>query len=182
MRVRVTQIRPPLGTLPAVVPAETLLGRSAQATVHLSRLWVYPTGFQFQLLVDLADPWSELDPFQFGLRRRGREPDPASPERLHFGFAFADGTEATNVRSGHGVDRESSTPKLSGMGASSGGGHAHSSFWLWPLPPPGPIEAFCEWRAAGLELSRTELDGEAIAAAAGRARRIFEDKEMDGQA
>jgi hypothetical protein len=168
--------------LPAVFPAETVLGRTAAATVSLSRLWVYPTGFEFRLLVDLKDEWSDLDPFQFRSLRRGQDGDLTSPERLNFGFAFADGSKATNRgrRRLMDADPDSPSPTLTGMGASSGGGHASASFWLWPLPPPGPIEAVCEWEAAGLPLIRCELDGEAIAAAARRPQKIFEDHDAEG--
>jgi hypothetical protein len=173
--VRINTYRPPPGVLPAIVPAEAVLARSEAATVSLGRLWVYPTGFEVRIAVDW-DEESRLDPFQHGLTRRGREVPPDSPERLVLGFAFADGSETSNRERGRGpgVGRESPTPTLIGMGTSAGGGHGGASFWLWPLPPAGPIEVFCEWEAAGIAPTRRALDAEAIAAAAGRAQKIFE--------
>ncbi len=175
-------MRPPRGVLPAVVPAETVLARSESATVSLGRLWVYPTGLQVRMLVDY-DEESELDPFQHRLMRRGREAPPDSPQRLILGFAFADGSETSNRERGPrmGLDRDSPSPTLSGMGTGAGGGHGRATFWLWPLPPPGPIEVFCEWEAAGIAPTRQELDAEAIAAAAGRAQRVFEEDEEQGR-
>jgi hypothetical protein len=174
--VRITAIRPPRGVLPAVVPAEAVIARSAAATVSLARLWVYPTGIEVRMLVDW-DEESDLDPFQHRLMRRGRDAEADSPGRLVFGFAFADGSETTNRdrRGGRPIDRDSPSPTLTGMGTGAGGGHGQARFWLWPLPPPGPIEVLCEWGAAGIAPTRTGLDAEAIAAAAGRAQRIFED-------
>lgn len=181
--MKITAIRPPRGVLPGIVAAETVLARSEAATVSLGRLWVYPTGLQVVMLVDYEEE-SELDPFQHRLMRRGRDLPPDSPGQLVFGFAFADGSETSNrerVR-GMGVDRDSLTPTLTGMGTSSGGGHGSARFWLWPLPPPGPIEAFCEWKAAGIAPTRRALDAAAIAAAADRAQKIFEDDEGQGRA
>jgi hypothetical protein len=171
--VRITAIRPPRGVLPGVVPAEAVLARSEVATLSLGRLWVYPTGFEFRMSVDW-DEASELDPFQHGLMRRGRQPAPDSPERLILGFAFADGSETSNRDREHGPAGDRDSPTLTGMGTGAGGGHGSARFWLWPLPPPGPIEAFCEWAAAGIAPTRRALDAEAIAAAAGRAQKVFE--------
>ena len=47
-----------------------------------------------------------------------------------------------------------------------GGGEARysgsSRLWLWPLPPPGPIELVAEWRARDIPESRLLLDGSAL--------------------
>jgi hypothetical protein len=180
--VKITAIRPPRGVLPGVVPAETVLARSEAATVSLGRLWVYPTGFEVRMLVDW-DEESELDPFQHRLMRRGREAPADSGERLVLGFSFADGSETSNRERGRGmgVDRDSPVPTLTGMGTGAGGGHGSANFWLWPLPPTGPIEVFCEWAAAGIAPTRRALDAEAIAAAAGRAQKVFEDDDRQGR-
>ncbi|HEX4305134.1 MAG TPA: hypothetical protein VHZ54_03795 [Solirubrobacterales bacterium] len=180
--MKITAIRPPRGVLPGVVPAEMVLARSEAATVSLGRLWVYPTGFELRMSVDW-DEASELDPFQHVLMRRGRDVPADSPERLVLGFAFADGSETSNRERGRrpSVDRDSPTPTLTGMGTGAGGGHGSASFWLWPLPPPGSVEVFCEWRAAGIAPTRRALDAEAIAAAAGRAQKVFEDDDGQGR-
>jgi hypothetical protein len=151
--------------------------------VSLGRLWVYPTGLEVRMLVDY-DEESDLDPFQHGLLRRGREAAADSPELLVLGFSFADGSETSNRERGRGMggERDPASPNLTGMGTGSGGGHGHASFWLWPLPPPGRIEVFCEWAAAGIAPTRQALDAEAIAAAAGRARTIFADDDASGPA
>jgi hypothetical protein len=51
--------------------------------------------------------------------------------------------------------------------------HSRYSFWLWPLPPAGRLEIVCEWPAAGIPLTRTELDASEVLAAASRAQTIF---------
>jgi hypothetical protein len=179
---RIVMLRAPNGSLPGIVAAEAILGRSAAATISLSRFAVYPTGIQLRLMVTLIDEFSDLDPFEFRLRSRGRATDPAAPDRLNFGFAFADGSKATNLEGGWRMtgDRDSSTPELLSTGSGFGAGEGGASYWLSPLPPTGSIEAVVEWRAAGIGLSRHALDDAAIAAAAGRAQKIFDDERGGG--
>jgi len=47
---------------------------------------------------------------------------------------------------------------------------------MWPLPPPGPLSFVCEWPAAGIPLSRAQIDGQSIIDAAPRAQTIFPDQ------
>lgn len=163
----------PRRTLPAVVPAERLTARTDEVTVSLSHLMVYPAGFEFEVFVDALDDLSELNPFQISHRPRGQDMDPLAPEQLLLGFEFADGAKATNVRMGGNPGTTS--PVLIGGGSSRDGGYAHQSFWLCPLPPPGPLEFVCEWPAARIPLTRTELDSAAIIEASSRAQTMFAD-------
>jgi hypothetical protein len=160
---------PSRGAVPAVVAAERAIVRSDGVAISLSCLWVYPTGFRFDLFVDLRDEWSELDPFLLDRRPRRDE------ERLLLGFEFADGSRATNVKDGWGGDLDSSSPSLVGKGASRSDGQSRRSFWVWPLPAPGHLEIACEWPKAGIPLTRSELDSDAILEAASRAQILFAD-------
>jgi hypothetical protein len=42
-------------------------------------------------------------------------------------------------------------------------------YWLWPLPPAGPLQLSCEWPTAGIALSSVEIDADAIRADAQQA-------------
>ena len=149
----------------------------------VSRLSAYPTGLEFDLLAIAApDAGDEvLDPMLFGpqshrLRRRtvGSEiPD----EMLRFGVEFADGRRATNT-GGRGAPRpetEPAEPVLTSGGGGGGGGRWRADMFLWPLPPPGRLVLVCEWPAAGIPLTRTEIDARTVHEAAQRAQVIFED-------
>jgi len=160
---------PTRGEVPGVVPAERVIARTGEVAISLSCFWVYPAGFQFDVFVDLKDELSELDPFSFG------RPSGGEDEGLLLGFQFADGAKATNMRDDWSGMLDSTSPLLMGRGASKSGGHSRHSFWLRPLPPPGPFEIVCEWPAAGVSLTRSELDSHAIAEAASRAKTIFVD-------
>lgn len=153
--------------MPGVVPAERVIVRTDDVAVSLGCFRVYPAGFEFDVFVDLRDEWGKLDPFSFDRRSRTKD------ERLLLGFEFADGAKATNVSQGWGGELESASPLLVGKGARKSGGHSHRSFWLWPLPAPGPLEIVCEWTVADIPLTRSELDSGAIIEAAARAQTIF---------
>ena len=45
---------------------------------------------------------------------------------------------------------------------SAGGKRAEFKYWVWPLPPGGPLTISCGWRAAGVAQREVELDGAAI--------------------
>jgi hypothetical protein len=47
-------------------------------------------------------------------------------------------------------------------------------YWVWPLPPTGPITVSCSWPRAGIEAGRTILEGEAIKLAAQRSVQLWE--------
>lgn len=48
-------------------------------------------------------------------------------------------------------------------------------YWVWPLPPSGPIAVTCSWPRAGIESGKTILEGEAIKLAAQRAVQLWAD-------
>lgn len=171
----------PRGMLPGVVALELVLAQTADVAVCVSRLAAYTTGFEFEIRT-LEHPGAhdlDLDPLLFGphrhrLRRSGRR-DGLEDEMLRFGVQFADGGKATNTGGfSHGEDPPPG-PVMHSGGGGGGGGEWRQSEWVWPLPPPGPVAFVCEWPAAGIPLSRAEVDAQVILDAASRARAIFPD-------
>ncbi len=113
-------------------------------------------------------------------RRRGRHQqlDALDPERLRLGVQFSDGQKATNI-AGFDYTRLQDQPPGPVMHSGGGGGgdrDYRQEQWVWPLPPPGPLSFVCEWPAAGIELTRHEIDAQDILDAAGRARTLFPDQ------
>jgi hypothetical protein len=49
-------------------------------------------------------------------------------------------------------------------GGSGGVGGWDEQYWVAPLPPPGPVAFVCEWPAAGIALTRGEVDAAAFTA------------------
>ena len=64
-----------------MVATERVIAQTDLVAVFLSCFWIYPTGFEFKVFVDTKDKESELDPFEFGRRHRGKDLDELSTER-----------------------------------------------------------------------------------------------------
>jgi hypothetical protein len=46
-------------------------------------------------------------------------------------------------------------------------------YWIWPLPPAGPVTFVCQWPALGIPESRADVDAELILDAAARAVQLW---------
>jgi hypothetical protein len=155
-----------------------------QVAVYLASVSAYPTGFTFDVFIVRADNENELEPFDFEHRMLAERTGEIPPGQLRLGFLFADGSKTTNTGGYFGwYDESGATPDAPLMSAMGGGGDDrvwHSSFWVWPLPPPGKLEFLCEWPGGEIPLTRSELDAAAIIAASSRAREAFSDDQASG--
>jgi hypothetical protein len=124
----------------------------------------------------------DLDPLLFGppRRRPGVQSQQLPPEVLRFGVQFADGSKATNVGGDlpHDPAVAPAGPVIVPGGGGGGGGRWHQSLWVWPLPPPGRLLFVCEWPAAGIPLTRFEIDAHLVIDAAARAQVVFPDDHL----
>lgn len=168
-------VAPPRGVLPGVLAAERVVVRSDRVAICLVRFSVYPTGFEFDVLVIAADEEEELDPFVHrhpGHWKTGQAPEiPA--EMLRLGVEFADGSKATNTAGRHAGGDQPEAPVMHERGGSGGGGSWRQTQWVWPLPPDGPLALVCEWPSMDIPLTRTEIDADALCGAASHAQAVF---------
>lgn len=163
---------PPPTVLPAVVPVERIVAKGETAVVCLANLWAYPNGFEVDLWAIAKEGEALFDPMQFEIGLKEEQEKGVPPEKLRVGFEFADGSAVTNIRSWE----EGSSPQPPTMHSTRGvygEDEWEQSYWVWPLPPPGPLALVCEWPAAGIPLTRLELDAQAIIDAAARAQAPF---------
>jgi hypothetical protein len=170
---------PPHGVLPGVVPVELVVARNARAAVYVGRCAAYPTGFELEVRVLLA-AGADLDPSLNGPHHfpgRGSNYE----EMLKFGLEFSDGRKVTNVGGHRGGGGEPEGPVLWSMGGGGGGGRWEQDFWVWPLPPAGPLAFVCEWPAADIALSRAETDAQQLLDAAARSAALFPDDTSAGE-
>jgi hypothetical protein len=175
--VRPAWAGPPRGVVPAIVPVDGVIARNDLVAVFLSSFHVYPAGFTAEIFV-VAREGSELDPFAHRPYRRARAEGQIEPGLLRLGFSFADGSKVANTSGGPIGTGEDGAPSAPVMRPSGGRGQEDEwsqTFWAWPLPPPGRMEFVSEWPAAGLPLTRNELDAAAIIDAAPRAQVAFVD-------
>jgi hypothetical protein len=170
-------LNPPEDVLPGVVPMELIIGRSEQAVVMLAGLRAFPTGLAMNLAVrtrvrvkrfDLNDEVFD------GPYRHDRDDD-WRRDRLKWGFELADGRRATNVDPWVGGDPGSlpDHPVLSGGGGGGSDRSVDRDYWLWPLPPAGPLKIVCQWLKLGIEPTVSEIDGALAVAAAARSQPVW---------
>jgi hypothetical protein len=163
---------PPDGVVPVTIPIERIVARTEAAVVYLAAIAAYPTGFGFDLIVltNGADP--DLDPFDFDHRESAGRNGELPPGQLRLGFAFADGSKATNTGAYFNWREDSEKrPDAPVMTGGAAGGHEGTwkmTLWVWPLPPPGDLEFVCEWPAAAIPLTRSKLDAGSILGAVSR--------------
>ncbi|MGH3009876.1 MAG: hypothetical protein ACRDLM_10805 [Gaiellaceae bacterium] len=176
---------PPDGVIGHTIPLNLVIGRAEKAAVWIPALTVYRDGFEFEVEVRhrLDDEQFE-HPFFLRHHHRGRSRDAAEElpaELLRLGIEFSDGRKATNLGGPHWLrpdepDTAPEGPLLQPSGGGGGGaGRWRHGFYLWPLPPAGPLAFVCEWPAAAIELTRSEIDTDQLRAAATNAVVLWED-------
>ena len=165
-------IGPPDNVLPGIAPVQLLVARTDETVVAVGGVQGYPAGFSFTLSLRLRnlsvrEEWRSPYPFD-GVDLEG---DPHADDVLRFGLQFADGRKATTLDRppGDPEGREPERPVLRPHGGGGGGAAWDMEYWMWPLPPPGPLAFVCEWPGRGIAESRAEIDAAWILEAADRA-------------
>jgi hypothetical protein len=174
---------PPEDELGAVVPQETVLARSDRAVVALSHAVVYSTGVAFDFLA-VARGLARAEANRVFHEQNMFEDDDLPDALLRIGFELADGGRVSNLggwrahRQLMAPDAEPEGPLLlphAGGGGNSSGGQVtmKPGYWLWPLPPSGPLRISCEWPFVDIELATVEIDGSTLLNAATQARSLW---------
>lgn len=65
-------------------------------------------------------------------------------------------------------------PIIGQQGGGGGGQHWNFQYFVWPLPPDGPVTVSCKWPARGLQTAPKELNGTAIRAAGLTSQSVWE--------
>jgi hypothetical protein len=175
-------IGPPDNVLGGAVALELILARTDDTVVIARNMVAYPNGLDFVLGVRKRrfDPHGFYDPL-------GRHPGPhrgegIPDEILRFGIQLSDGSKATTVDHHRwpGPDERVSGPMLTPHGGGGGGGRWDMSFWLWPLPPTGPLAFVVEWPSEGILETRVEIDASLLRDAAARSEELWPEQGPQG--
>lgn len=163
--------------IPGSVPADLLLARTDQVAVAVGSVRAYPNGFEFTVHVRMRRVDPEIgpygDPFSLhGHSRGARSQDNA----LRLGVLYADGRRTATTSSWVLRDESDENLVLSQQGGGGGGRCWDQDFWLYPLPPDGPVTLIVSWLEHDVTETRVGLDGAAIRAAAGRAVTLWPDE------
>jgi hypothetical protein len=158
------------------VPLRLLLVRTPSLALLVDQFVTYTTGFSFRLAgrsrlgAQLAD------------RRRFETvfgPAQGDMTGLLLGIEFANGRKATNLRHGPTQDDDPG-PVLMGAGGGAGGGRFDLGFWVWPLPPDGPLAFAVQWTAQGIELTRAEVEASPLRAAGALSEPLWPERDRGG--
>lgn len=169
--------------LGVAVPARRVLVSNPDIAVALIDCVAYSTGFKFSLVVRTK---AELNPRAMGFSPTPYSDVPAE-EQLQFGVRFADGREDRCVFGMHNPGareyfqaiqegREPEIPKGPVIGPRGGGGGGRRwdfSYWVWPLPPDGPVTITLEWPRHWDGAVTSEVDGTAIHKAGESSERLW---------
>jgi hypothetical protein len=159
------------------VPAQEVLTANDEAMVAVTGCVAFTTGFHLNV----------------GIRRRNLPPPVAHPmlhgefpERtLEVGVRFADGTATTSSigsealrvylqANAGGADPPLPSGPMISHGSGGGGGRRWDwEFFVWPLPPNGPLTVTCRWPEGNVPDGKVDLDGTAIRRAGESSRRLW---------
>jgi hypothetical protein len=170
-------IGPAENVLGAGVGLGFVLARNEDVGIGVTGFIAEPNGVSF--LVDFRRRFGAFPGTDWGRPFPPEHPWPGRDETgFRFGVELSDGRRLTTLDAVHDPGpgpRRPMPPRLIPRGGGGGGQHSYQQgYWLWPLPPPGPLAFVCEWRAAGIALTRVEIDAAPIIAAAARATTLWE--------
>jgi hypothetical protein len=152
---------PPRHEFPRVAASALLLARTGEVAVIVAAVWAFREGFTFWVKAPFRQAGA-------GLQKR---PDEQS---LHIGVQFADGRKAANA--GRLPSPAGSVPAGLILKPHSFGGGPQDwnlSYWVWPLPPAGPVTFVCEWAAYDIPETHAGIDGQLILDAARHSIQIW---------
>lgn len=171
-------VQHPQDELPARVLVREFLAQTPGTALILSEVDVYSTGIRINISWELRrlggddSDWNAL--LHAGFGRRDVDPSAA----LRFGVGLSNGTVVTTMDRGIRSwnvkpDGWSLVDQIAGSGGDDRRYSGTSALWLWPLPPPGPIEFVGEWGARGVSESRFVLDATALLSRASEVRSLW---------
>lgn len=164
----------PENELPGGAGVTLVLAQGDDAAVGVTHVEGFSTGWRFTLAVRLRR--ARLGGDLHTMLSRFPHHSLAVPleQRLLLGLEYADGKRASNLRDPR-MDRPGDDDRLA-FTQQSGGGDDRShdqTYWVCPLPPPGPVTFVLAWPAFGIPETRVELDGATILDAAARSRLLW---------
>lgn len=167
---------PPQGVIPGYSPQRAVIFRTESAILMAGQFVVYPAGVEFTLSLSLApqaEEWFDC-PWELHHHPRRGHSIPPPEDLLRFGILYPDGSKWTNLlRSFPAPEEEPVGPVVMHRGGGGGGNSWKMAYWLWPLPPDGPLTFVAQWPALGVEESSASIDGSALRQAATEAEVVW---------
>ena len=142
----------------------------------------YSNGFTFGLAVRSKD---DIPPEAMGL---GPHSEHGDDEGIQITIRFSNARDSRAAGLGpnravmdyyqewsEGKDPSEPVGPIIGQQSGGGGGHRWDfNYFIWPLPPDGPVTITCTWPGRGLQTAGKALDGTAIRAAGLKSRSVWD--------
>lgn len=136
------------------------LATTEQAVLIAQRFAAYQDGFTFTLTARFRDSGA-TDHFPWELESRyGTRIEELPDSFVRLGIMFSDGSSWSNLDrwEHHDWDRPPSQPFVMGHGGSGGDRSWEQDYWVWPLPPGGPLTFIVCWPSQGVDETSHEID------------------------
>jgi hypothetical protein len=172
--------------LGVAVPLRLILARNDNVVFAITDAIAHPNGVEFSLALRVRSLSSDArrslmhgGPFHPG-SLPGDDPSDGIPQEvMRFGVQLADGGRATTLDTRPWrLEAAPAGPVLIQRGGSGGERTWNMRFWLWPLPPPGPLAFVVEWPLGRIPETRVEIDAGPILDASARAETLWPDGEV----
>jgi hypothetical protein len=157
---------PPINEMPAAVCERVMLAQQDDVSVFLSRVDVYSTGIDFDLVALLRGDQSGVDVMLWGSHT-----EPA--DRSVLAVSYADGRRVSSDDAWEHAEAPTSALHLAVERASGGPPRASMHYFLWPLPPPGPITFRFLWPGQEIVEQTTTIEAAVILDAAARVCQLW---------
>jgi hypothetical protein len=166
--------------LPVAVPTTLVVARTDDLAIGIHSVSAYPAGFEFTLsTVSVVERRQLHATGSLEHMVRGGQLRELPGEFLRLGVLFADGRTATNLGSSQPPSPGSGQPMLQGGGGGGGMRRHDATYYVWPLPPEGPLQFVCEWPAYNIPESTVRTEAGPILQAAAQALVLW--PEGDGE-
>jgi hypothetical protein len=163
------QSGPPNDEIGVLALSSFVLARTPEVVVAVRGITSYSDGLHLAVVVLFSDQ-ARAEDLAYSLQEYSR-----SPGRFRFGVVFADGRQATSgSRDSPDVERSSDAAQLKLLGSSHAGLLWTGEYWLWPLPPHGPLVVGCRWPDRGIAETLVQIDPAPLLSAAATSRPVWE--------
>jgi hypothetical protein len=162
------QSGPPTDEVGMLALSSFILARTAEVVVAVRGITAYSDGLHVAVVVIFADHTRSED-LAYSLQEYSR-----SPGRFRVGVAFADGRTATSGQRDAPDVETAGAAQLKLLSSIQQGLLWTGEYWLWPLPPSGPLVVGCRWPDRGIAETLVQIDPTPLLTAAAQSRSVWE--------
>ena len=161
------QSGPPGDEVGLLALSSFVLARTPEVVVAVRGITSYSDGLHIAVVVIFADH-ARAEDLAYSLQEYSR-----SPGRFRVGLAFADGRKATSGQRDAPDVEQHAAAQLKLLGSSQQGLVWSGDYWLWPLPPAGPLIVGCRWPDRAIPETLVQIDPAPLLTAAAASRSLW---------